>query len=96
MPEQPQEAKPTFRWAAEFVIPFNPYKGQTIDQIAKTDKGLCFLDWARDAWTHWDKPPRRVIMAIDTYLSDPSIEKELFNARRERALDREYERQQLR
>jgi len=37
----------TFDQASKYVIQFGQYKGQTIDQIAKTDKGLTWLDWLR-------------------------------------------------
>lgn len=57
----------------ECVIPFGKHKGKTIDQIAKTDEGLRYLDWlaGQDIWNH------QVRLALNEYLSDPLIKDEL-------------------
>lgn len=84
----PQAREAAFRAAANKKLPFGKYIGQTLDQVAETEEGLRYLDWARGEWTN--KPD--LVRALNTYLSDPAIEKELFNARHEEALDREYKR----
>jgi hypothetical protein len=81
-----------FKAAAATVLPFGKFKGQTIDQVAQTDAGLTYLDWARGAWT--DCP--RISRPIHTYLSDPAIAKDLETAIREQARDRDYAKRQWR
>jgi len=36
--------------AAETLIPFGIYACLTIAQVAGTDRGLLYLDWARGKW----------------------------------------------
>lgn len=64
----------TFAEAADFEMPFGKYKGQTLDQISTDDQGLKYLDWlygeADDTESHWYE-------ALDAYLNDPTIKREL-------------------
>jgi hypothetical protein len=62
----------TFQESSEYVIPFGMFKGQTIDDCATSDRGLRWLDWARDRIQ--DNAFRA---AIRTYLDHPSIAEEL-------------------
>lgn len=65
----------TFTEASAFVMPFGQHKGQTLDQIATTDRGLSYLDWLRGE----RKSDAQVYMrdhldgALVVYLSDPTI-----------------------
>jgi len=53
-------------------IPFGKYRGRTIDQVAKSDAGLRYLDWLRGvAEKTWLKD------ALDGYLNDPAMAREL-------------------
>ena len=63
--------------AKDTVVPFGKFRGMTIDEIAKTDDGLRWLDWATDVV---ESP--RLLKEISDYLKDPSIARDL-----ERALD---------
>ena len=68
-----------FQAAANYVILFGlEYKGQSLDKIAQTDKGLKYLDWLRDQT--WVYPETKEMLEI--YLGDKTIQKEL-----ERILD---------
>ncbi len=62
----------TFAAAQQYVMPFGQYKGQTLDHIASTDTGLRYLDWFAEECYHIE-----TMNALSTYLSDPSIKKEL-------------------
>lgn len=63
----------TFKEAQEFVMPFGQYKGRTLDSLASDDSGLKYLDYVLGSFDLWG----RTKDAIKTYLSDPSIQKEL-------------------
>jgi hypothetical protein len=63
----------TFEQAKRFVFPFGDYAGRTLDSIAATDEGLLYLDKIRG----WPALIPKVKNAIDIYLSDPSIAREL-------------------
>lgn len=65
----------TFTEAQQHEIPFGKYKGSPLDEIAETDEGLQYLDWALG--TCFMQPRTRA--AIGIYLADPSIKKELKN-----------------
>lgn len=54
-----------------YPMPFGKYKGMTLDQIAATNEGLLYLDWAADEFDG------RAGEAISEYLSDPTIQQEL-------------------
>ena len=62
-----------FREAAGFVMTFGMHKHHTIDQIAETDVGLRYLDWL--SGQPWVKGELKE--ALETYLRNPSIEKEV-------------------
>jgi hypothetical protein len=36
--------------AEDAVIPFGKYAGKTLGQVAATDEGLLYLDWAAGEW----------------------------------------------
>jgi hypothetical protein len=63
----------TFQEARGFVFPFGDYAGRTLDSIAGTDDGLRYLDRVRG----WKALLPRVKKAIDVYLSEDSIAREL-------------------
>lgn len=63
----------TFDDAGTFVMKFGKRIGETLDEIARTDDGLRYLDWLAGSNSLW--PDTRE--ALDTYLSDPSIKREL-------------------
>ncbi len=65
-----------FKQAAQFVLPYGSHKGRSIDSVASTDEGLLDLDSFLD-WLEENRPGTDVHGAINTYLSDPTIEKEL-------------------
>jgi hypothetical protein len=67
----PHTAVP-FREAANYVLPFGKYQGRLIDEIARTDQGLLYLDWLRSG--RMDYHTRN---AICSYLDDPTIAKDL-------------------
>lgn len=58
--------------AGAFIMPFGKHKGRSLDQIAQTDDGLRYLDWARGAFDPGDE-----LLAIERYLSDPVMEREV-------------------
>lgn len=60
-----------FEKAKRFIMLFGKYRGERIDDIAKTDTGLLYLDWCRDIVKGISKD------AIESYLSDEAIEAEL-------------------
>jgi hypothetical protein len=74
---------PTFKEAAEYQMPFGHYAGQTLDNIAKTDRGLGYLGWLRDerAKQTKDRTPsanaRETTQMLAAYLDDPVIAKDL-------------------
>jgi hypothetical protein len=74
---------PTFREAAAYEMPIGHYKDQTLDRIAKTDRGLAYLGWLRDERTKQSKERtpsanmRETNAMLEAYLSDPVIAKEL-------------------
>lgn len=70
--------KAAFDAAKNVVMPFGKkYKYRTIDQIAQTDEGLKWLDWVRGAGI---ARSQIVCDALDVYLTDPSIARELKTA----------------
>lgn len=71
----------TFKDAANFVMPFGKYKGKTLDAIATDDEGLRYLDWLRGAREEDREPHTAIDYALDAYLSDPSICRELEDGR---------------
>jgi uncharacterized protein (DUF3820 family) len=60
----------------ETIIPFGKHKGRTIDDIAGDNDGLRYLDWLRGQdWLFRD-----IREALDGYLDDPAIARELDDA----------------
>lgn len=66
----------TFAEAANTTIPFGKHQGDRIDDVAKTDEGLRYLDWMRTC----DIRSRRFSQALTTYMEDESIQRELEEA----------------
>lgn len=64
----------TFQQAAQFKIPFGPFEGKTLDQIAESENGLRYLDNlnGKMGGDFGD-----VAKALTAYLSDPTIAKDL-------------------
>lgn len=65
-----------FKKAQGYRLNFGQYEGQTIDEIASTDKGLLYLDWCVGALEH-----SQAWRWINVYLSDPGIKRDLENLR---------------
>lgn len=65
-----------FKQAAQFVLPYGFNKGRSIDSVASTDEGLRDLDRFL-SWLEENRSGTDVHGAVNTYLSDPSIQKEL-------------------
>ncbi len=76
----------TFDDAKDYRLPFGPYMGQSLDQVAETDSGLRYLDRLVDS--RLLTPDVRD--ALDAYLSDKVIQREL----EEMADDREDNREE--
>lgn len=81
---QPTPAE--FSEAKNFELRFGKYKtrlptDRTLDAIAKTDEGLIYLDWLcgslEGGCQEWQKP---ALKALQAYLGDGSIQKELAGA----------------
>ena len=66
----------TFAEAANATIPFGKHLGSRIDDVAKTDDGLRYLDWMRTC----NIRSRRFSLALTTYMEDESIQRELAEA----------------
>lgn len=64
----------------ETVIPFGMYKGKSLNQIASDNAGLRYLDWLRGQ--EWLRDP--LCEAIEEYLDDPVVSRELDQALEER------------
>lgn len=67
------KAKPTYKLASEFILPFGKHKGKTVDKVAETDEGLLYLDWLNGQ----DFVKGDLKTALETYLSDSSIAADL-------------------
>lgn len=79
----PSTAKMPFDQAKKFVLTFGKFKHlpsteRTLDRIASTNAGLAYLDWLRgslhERCLSWQTYTRD---ALDAYLSDPTIAREL-------------------
>lgn len=70
----------TFKEAGQFRMPFGKYKGRTLDGIASSDDGLRYLDWLLGEQNAQRRPEWGD--AVEAYLSDPSIQRELEEALR--------------
>ena len=66
----------TFKEASQFIMPFGQHKSKTLDAIATSDDGLRYLEWLYDQ-RRSDGFNAQVDDALDTYINDPSIQKEL-------------------
>jgi len=83
----------TFEEAGKTELHFGAFRGQTIDEIAKTDRGLLYLDWlfgeraTEGAAVYIRETKSRemcVTKALETYLSDATIRGEIQRAMEER------------
>lgn len=79
--------KMTFDQAKLQCVPFGKFKGQSIDKVASTSRGLMYLDWMMSLKDLREGPFKD---ALNTYMRDEGIQKEVQQAMQ----DREYERQQ--
>lgn len=62
-----------FKEASEFKMPFGKFKGMSLDNISKDDEGLKYLDYLLgENWVNG-----KAKLAIEIYLSNPTIAKEL-------------------
>ena len=79
----------TFKEASDQVIPFGSYAGQTIDDIARTDRGLLWLQWLYDDRLEKLEGTTRIPSAnerytngcLHVYLTDETIAREVIAAR---------------
>jgi hypothetical protein len=62
-----------FAESQQFKMKFGKYKGETLEDIASTDEGLLYLDWARGLDDLWATTQD----ALDSFLNHPSIAAEL-------------------
>lgn len=63
----------------ETVIPFGKHKGRTLDDVASSTAGLLYLDKQRGRdWVRENHPD--LMQALDTYLSEPGVSRELDRA----------------
>ncbi len=67
----------TFKEAQEFIMPFGKRVHEALDDIASTDDGLLYLDWL----VYQDFVYGELKEALEAYLGDSSIKKELENLR---------------
>lgn len=65
----------TFEEAKNTIMPFSEWQGLTIDQTATSDRGLVFLDHLRGGGKLYGK----FKAAVETYLDDKTIARELAN-----------------
>jgi hypothetical protein len=63
----------TFRDARDHVIPFGRYSGQTIDDIARTDRGLLWLQWLYDDRLEKLEGTTRIPSANERYTNGLSL-----------------------
>jgi hypothetical protein len=63
----------TFDRAKNWRMPFGEHKGRTLDDIAKDDNGLRYLD----RLAGWEKLQDPLRDALLSYLADPAIQAEL-------------------
>jgi hypothetical protein len=61
-----------FKEAAAYRLTFGRYVGMAVDECAEDDEGLRWLDWMRG-----EARSPHLKLVLDTYLSDPTIAKEL-------------------
>ncbi|MAF05115.1 hypothetical protein [Herbaspirillum sp.] len=66
----------TYQEAAMTVIHWGKHSGKTLEEIARTDEGLLYLDWARGA----GYGSRSCQEALGAYLADADVETELARA----------------
>jgi len=69
----PEDFNPSFEEAKKYKMPFGIFKDQTLDDIAKTDRGLKYLDWAAGEFDE----SRDVTRMIWAYLDNETIQKDL-------------------
>ena len=62
-----------FEDAKKYIMRFGKYKDQALDEIAQTDEGLLYLDWLLGQ--SWVRSGTRE--ALETYLGDEAITKEV-------------------
>lgn len=62
----------TFAEAGNAILPFGKHQGESVDEAARTDDGLRYLDWLSGQNLYG-----KIREALDAYLSDPSIAREL-------------------
>lgn len=61
-----------FDYAKKYVLPFGKYKGQRLDDIAKTDEGLLYLDWL-----YGEVEEGNTKQMLKIYFEDETIKKEI-------------------
>ncbi len=77
--------------STRFVLTFGRYKGAALDDIARTDAGLLYLDWLRGEYekSKRDDAAKRALIA---YLSDPSIARDVTSLARLKPRGEHYHR----
>jgi hypothetical protein len=64
----------SFQTASKFIVPFGKGKGRTIDEVARDNDGLMWLDWLYGERSGQRSP---FDSALKVYMEDDSIQKEL-------------------
>jgi uncharacterized protein (DUF3820 family) len=69
-----------FQQAKAFRMPFGKHRGVTLDDIARTDEGLRYLDWLRGDMER-KNPDSSIYAHLCIYLDDTTIASELEKAK---------------
>lgn len=64
----------SFQTAAKFIVPFGKGKGRTIDEVARDNDGLMWLDWL---YGERAGQKSQFDTALKVYMEDESIQKEI-------------------
>lgn len=60
-----------FDYVKKYILPFGKHKGEKLDDVAKTNEGLLYLDWL------YGETQGHVKNMLKVYLEDETIQKEL-------------------
>jgi len=66
----------TFQQATAFKMPFGKHRGKTLGELAAEDDGLRYMGWLLGEKEKGADKRNDVLLALQAYLSDPSIKKE--------------------
>lgn len=69
-----------FSEASAYMLPYGQYRGKTMDDVARSDRGLRYLDHMRgvlESVAHRTPNDQEFLQALSAYLNDPVIAKDL-------------------